>query len=79
VWVAVSRSSAASDFDPVIELMAPGYRPADSPEAIAYSGQVPGMTVLRDHTLARSGRYTVRITDYGNDDPGDFYIMVWKR
>lgn len=79
VWVAVSRTGAASDFDPVIELMAPGYQAADSPEALAYSGQVPGMTVLRDHPLARSGRYTVRITDYGNDDPGDFYIMVWKR
>lgn len=79
VWVAVSRSSAATAFDPVIELMAPGYQAADAPEAVAYSGQVPGMTVLRDHPLARSGRYTVRITDYGNDDPGNFYIMVWKR
>jgi hypothetical protein len=79
VWVAVSRASAGSDFDPVVELMAPGYRPADAPEITAYSGLVSGMTVLRDHPLARSGRYTVRVTDYGNDDEGSFYIMVWKR
>lgn len=79
LWVAVSRASSDTDFDPVIELMAPAYRPTDTPEATAYSSTVPGMTLLRDHPLARSGRYTVRITDYGNDDSGAFYIMVWKR
>jgi hypothetical protein len=79
LWVAVSRTSSDTDFDPVIELMAPAYRPTDTPEATAYSSTVPGMTLLRDHPLARSGRYTVRITDYGNDDSGSFYIMVWKR
>jgi len=79
LWVAVSRASSDTDFDPVIELMAPAYRPTDAPEATAYSSTVPGMTLLRDHPLAHSGRYTVRITDYGNDDSGAFYIMVWKR
>ena len=79
VWVAVSRASANTPFDPVVELVAPGARPTDPPEAVAYSGQAPGMTLLRDHPLARSGRYTVRVTDYGNDDDGSFYIMVWKR
>ena len=29
--------------------------------------------------LARGGRYTVRVSDYGNDDTGSFYIIVWKR
>lgn len=79
VWVAVSRAYSGTDFEPVVELMAPGATAASPPEASAQSGQVPGMTVLRDHPLARSGRYTVRVSDYGNDDTGSFYIMVWKR
>jgi hypothetical protein len=79
VWVAVSRVASGSAFDPVIELIRPGASTASAPEITAYSGQVPGMAVLRDHSLARSGRYTVRISDYNNDDSGDVYIMVWKR
>ena len=79
VWVAVSRDASATAFDPVVELMPPGYSAASAPESTAYSGQVPGMTVLRDHPLARNGRYTVRVSDYGNDDAGGFYIMVWRR
>jgi hypothetical protein len=79
VWVAVSRVASGSAFDPVVELIRPGASTASAPEVTAYSDQVPGMTVLRDHSLARSGRYTVRVSDYNNDDSGDIYIMVWKR
>lgn len=79
VWVAVSSATPGGNFDPVVELMAPGYTAASAPEVTAYSGQVPGMTVLRDHALAHNGRYTVRLSDYGNNDTGSFYIMVWKR
>lgn len=61
------------------ELLPPGYTATSAPEATAPRGQVPGMTILRDHPLARSGRYTVRVSDYDNDDTGSFYIMVWKR
>jgi hypothetical protein len=63
----------------VIELIQPGASTASAPEVTAYSGQAPGMAVLRDHSLARTGRYTVRVSDYNNDDSGDIYIMVWKR
>ncbi len=79
VWVAVSRAYSGTDFEPVVELMAPGATAASTPEASGVSGQVPGMTALRDHPLARNGRYTVRVSDYDNDDTGSFYIMVWKR
>jgi hypothetical protein len=79
VWVAVSRAASGSAFDPVIELIQPGASTASAPEVTAYSGQAPGMAVLRDHSLARTGRYTVRVSDYNNDDSGDIYIMVWKR
>jgi hypothetical protein len=79
VWVAVSRVASGSAFDPVVELIRPGASTASTPEVTAYSDQVPGMAVLRDHSLARSGRYTVRVSDYNNDDSGDIYIMVWKR
>lgn len=79
VWVAVSRAASGSAFDPVVELIRPGSSTASAPEVTAYSDQFPGMAVLRDHSLARSGRYTVRVSDYNNDDSGDIYIMVWKR
>lgn len=79
VWVAVSRAYAGENFEPMTELLPPGYTATSAPEATAPRGQVPGMTILRDHPLARSGRYTVRVSDYDNDDTGSFYIMVWKR
>jgi hypothetical protein len=62
----------------MVELMAPGFHPADAPEASGDSQVLTGMSVIRNHTLARTGRYTVRVSDYGNDDTGSFFIRLWK-
>jgi hypothetical protein len=78
IWLAVSATGSGIGFDPVAELLAPGFRPADAPEAIGDGDVFTGMSVIRNHTLARTGRYTVRVSDYGNDDTGSFFIRLWK-
>lgn len=78
IWVAVSATASGIGFEPVVELMAPGFHPADAPEAIGDSQVFTGMSVIRNYTLTRTGRYTVRVSDYGNDDTGSFFIRLWK-
>jgi hypothetical protein len=78
IWLAVSATTSSTGFEPVVELMAPGFHPADAPEASGDSQVLTGMSVIRNHTLARTGRYTVRVSDYGNDDTGSFFIRLWK-
>lgn len=78
IWLAVSAAASGAGFEPVVELMAPGFRPANPPEAIGDDSIFAGMPVIRDHELAQTGRYTVLVSDYGNDDTGSFHIRLWK-
>jgi hypothetical protein len=78
IWLAISATTSSNGFEPVVELMAPGFRPADAPEAGGDNQVFTGMSVIRNHKLAQTGRYTVRVSDYGNDDAGSFFIRLWK-
>jgi hypothetical protein len=79
IWVAASKDIASSPFQPVLVLMKPGFAAADPPEATGDNTIFSGMAVIRNHILAQTGRYTVRVSDYGDDDTGSFFIMLWKR
>lgn len=79
IWVTAPKVTDESDFEPVAVLMAPHYAVNDPPEAVSGDNGTPDLALIRQHTLAKTGLYTIRISDYGNDDAGSFYIGLWKR
>lgn len=78
VWIAVSVTGGEDSFQPVVTLLAPGYRLGDAPEASGDDSVFTGMSVIGNHTLAQSGRYTVRVSDDGDDDTGSYFIRLWQ-
>lgn len=79
IWVTVPRVADESNFEPVAELMAPRFAVGDAPEAVSGDSGTADLALIRQHTLAKTGLYTIRISDYGNDDAGSFYVGLWKQ
>lgn len=79
ISITVPRVADESNFEPVAELMAPRFAVADPPEAVSGDSGTPDLALIRQHTLAKTGLYTIRISDYSNDDAGSFYVGLWKQ